>query len=118
VPDFTSPSLGVLGFDLNGQSFLGDSPSEGIANNWFGIDGYIYAAGQGPANTNGGVVIDLTTGAQSVTEQLVTVSPTNTNAVPEPASYGTLGAAASAILAMIWLRRRTQHKQSGQVTLA
>jgi len=106
VPDFTSTSLGVLGYDLAGGKFLGDSLSEGIANNWFGIDGFIYASGQGPANSNGGIVIDLTTGAQSVTDQLVTVSRVET--VPESASYGTLGAASLTILSLLWLRKRTQ----------
>jgi len=106
VPDFTSTSLGVLGYDLAGGKFLGDSPSEGIANNWFGIDGFIYASGQGPANSNGGIVIDLATGAQSVTDQLVTVSAVE--AVPESASYGTLGLASLAVLAMAWRRKRSQ----------
>lgn len=116
VPDFTSTSLGVLGYDLNGGKFLGDSPSEGIANDWFGLDGYIYASGQGPANNNGGIVIDLTSGEKSVTDQLVTVSPIETNAVPEPASYGTLGFATLAVLVMLRSRRRTSADQSALVT--
>jgi hypothetical protein len=92
VSDFTSTSLGVLGFDLNGDTYLGNSPSEGIGNDWFGADGFIYAAGQGPANSNGGVVIDLTGGEESATEQLVTVAPILGGAVPEPSTYGVLGA--------------------------
>jgi len=115
VPDFTSTSLGVLGFDLNGDSFLGDSPSEGVANNWFGVDGFMYAAGQGPANSNGGVVIDLTSGVQSATEQLVTVAPLDVSgAVPEPATYGILGAV---LLATVVFARRRQRACRDQLAL-
>jgi hypothetical protein len=118
VPDFTSTSLGVLGFELNGDSLLGNSPSEGIANNWFGVDGFIYAAGQGPANSNGGVVIDLTSGEESATEQVVTVSPQDVSgAVPEPSTYGVLGAVALATLAFVRRCQRTIRHQSTLVTI-
>jgi len=113
VPDFTSTSLGVLGFDLNGDTFLGDSLSEGIANNWFGADGFMYAAGQGPVNSNGGVVIDLTSGGESASEQLVTVSLQDASgAVPEPSTYGVLGAVSLATLAFIRRRQRTIRDRS------
>jgi hypothetical protein len=117
VPNFTSTSLGVLGYDLNGASFLGDSPSEGIANNWFGVDGVIYAAGQGPANTNGGIVIDLNTGERSVTDQLVQVSPMEvSSAVPEPATYGLLGAVSLAILAFTRRYQRAHRNRLDRVS--
>jgi hypothetical protein len=113
VPDFTSTSLGVLGFDLNGDTYLGNSLTEGIGNNWFGTDGFIYAAGQGPTNGGGGIVIDLTSGEESVTEQLVTVAPLDAGgAVPEPATYGILGAASLATLALVRRRQRTQRDRS------
>ena len=113
VADFTSTSLGVFGFDLNGGKFLGDSPSEGIANNWFGIDGVIYASGQGPANDNGGIVIDLTTGVKSVTDQLVVVSPIEN--VPETTSTVMLIAASLSFLALMRCWKRTSHEQEASI---
>ena len=109
VPDITSTSLGVLGYDLAGGKFLGDSLSEGIANNWFGFDGFIYASGQGPAASNGGIVIDLTTGAQSVTDQLVMVSPAQN--VPETTSTVLLVAASLSALVVVrhWKQTRYEH---------
>jgi hypothetical protein len=91
--EFTDPRFGPI------------RSSEGIASNWFGTAGFDYAAGVGPAGLGGdpyglqfwqgGRVIDVATGAVSLTTQAVIVSN-----VPEPQTYALMLAGLGLLFAL------------------
>jgi hypothetical protein len=104
IPDFshTFADLSGLVYDL-GSGFIGDGDTidvEGIASNWFGVAGFDYATGLGPTGGFGGRVIDIATGAESSTPNLVVVAQ-----VPEP---GTLAVLVLGLAGLAASRRRNQ----------
>lgn len=117
VRDFTHSLSDLEGFVFRLQAGrrLGDDEftdprfgpvrsAEGIVSNWFGTSGFDYAAGVGPAGLGGdpygllfwqgGRVIDVETGAVSLTTQAVVVSN-----VPEPQTYALMLAGLALLLA-------------------
>lgn len=93
--------LSGLIYDV-GSGKLGDGTGgdvEGIASNWGGGVGFDYASGIGPTGDIGGRVLDLATGAMSVSAEVVSVS-----LVPEPATGLLFGA--WSLLTLTLLKRR------------
>jgi hypothetical protein len=79
-------------YDL-GSGFLGDGLGamfEGLSSNWFGAAGFDYASGFGATGEPGGRVIDIATGAFSITDNLISVSIVQAS-VPEPSTLLLLG---------------------------
>ncbi len=83
VPAFseTFADLSVLDYQPS-RSVLGDQNPEGIAVNWFAETGFTYVTGAGVNGQQGGDIIDWSTGMNTHSGDLVSVS-----AVPEPAIW-------------------------------
>ncbi|MEI6336458.1 MAG: PEP-CTERM sorting domain-containing protein [Methylococcaceae bacterium] len=81
------------------RAVLGDADPEIIASNWFTTTGFIYVSGVG-AGSQGGSALDMTRGTESLTTNLIQVTPA---AVPVP---GTIWLFGSAMAGFIGLRRR------------
>ncbi|WP_262965546.1 VPLPA-CTERM sorting domain-containing protein [Methylobacter psychrophilus] len=80
---------------------LGDVDPEIIASNWFTTTGFIYVSGVG-AGSQGGSVLNMALGTESLTTNLIQVTPA---AVPVPAAIWLFG---SAMAGFIGLRHRNK----------
>lgn len=90
IADFSHSFSQLVGlvYDI-GSGFIGDGltlSTEGMASNWGGSIGFDYASGPGPTGGPGGRVIDIATGAVSLTQNMIFVAP-----VPEPSTMLLLG---------------------------
>lgn len=99
---FNSASLGMMVYFI-GAKTIGDHENDGSDGMAAGYDTkHLYASGMGPLQRFGGIVFDPTTGAQSITDELIHIS-----AVPEPASYALL-LGGLALVAAVARRRARQ----------
>ncbi len=102
APAFTHAfsDLSVLNFRPS-KPAMGDANPEGIATNWFGdTTGFTYVSGVAAAGEQGGTVFNWTTGLQTASPDLITITPA---AVPVPGAVWLFG---SVLAGFIGAKRR------------
>ncbi|MEQ1620261.1 MAG: PEP-CTERM sorting domain-containing protein [Methylococcales bacterium] len=82
------------------KSVFGVLDPEGLASNWFGSTGYMYESGVGATGAQGANIVNVLTGAKTISENFITVTPA---AVPVPGAVWLFG---SVLAGFIGAKRR------------
>lgn len=102
VPAFTHTlsDLTFLNYRFSSaNNTLGENNPEGIATRWFDTTGYTYVSGLSTNGQNGAGIINWQTDEETISEQLITVTPA---AVPVPGAVWLFG---SALIGLVGLKR-------------